>query len=358
MSEGLFESDWDEEDDVVPPPAVRKDEPMSPVAVVRESSPRHIPHTPTLTFPRPHTLMPVYVVFFYVVWQILTRSDDGEILEHLPSGSPLFSQPSYEQRNAPAPAPQYQLPYALQQLPSALPPTAESPSTVRWVLAYLVYPVYIAITLIAIPLPFLLNALNLLVSIVATILYPITSTFRLLARTFVLAPLNVVRNFLYALYPVYVFVGGVVGAGAFLGVAFGWAGRVLLGLLLRPRSRRRKSTRSRSKRRAASAEEDSPQTRRHSLPPQTPTSAYASTFPSQLRSRPASTSFETSRSRPVSGSFETSRSRPTSGSYERRFVPIVDVIEIDDGEYLPYEQSHTTARQGVVLGVRRRGGRI
>ncbi|KLT45256.1 hypothetical protein CC85DRAFT_153774 [Cutaneotrichosporon oleaginosum] len=231
-------------------------------------------------------------------------------------------------------------------------PPAEAPSTWRWLLASLIYPVYIAITLIAIPLPFLLNALNLLVSIVATILYPITSTFRLLARTFVLAPLIVVRNFLYALYPVYVFVGGVVGAGAFLGIAFGWVGRVLLNLLLKPRSRRRKSPRSRSKRRSTT-DEDSPQSRRHSLPPQTPTHA-----PTQQRSRPVSTSFETTRSRPASGSFETSRSRPASGSYERRFVPIVDVIEIDDGEYLPYEQSHTTARQGVVLGVRRRGGRV
>ncbi|BEJ00729.1 hypothetical protein CcaverHIS631_0505860 [Cutaneotrichosporon cavernicola] len=323
MSDGpeAYLSDWEEEEEeeeeqveVVQP--VRKDEPMSPVAVV------------------------LYVVFFYVVWQILTRADDTEILEHLPSGSPLFTaQPSYERNNPPAP--QYQLPYALQQLPSPLPP-AEAPSTWRWVLASLIYPVYIAITLIAIPLPFLLNALNLLTNIIATIIYPITSTFRLLARTFVLAPLIVVRDFLSALYPVYVFVGGVVGVGAFLGVAFGWAGRIVLNLVLRPRSRRRKGGRSKSKRRAGtlSNEDDSPPTRRHSLPPQ------SSTFASQQRSRP------------VSASFEDTVSRRASGSYERRFVPIVDVIEIDDGEYLPYEQSHTTARQGVVLGVRRRGGRV
>lgn len=292
----------------------------------------------------------VYVVFFYVVWQILTRSDDGEILEHLPSGSPVFStshQPSYE-RNAPTP--QYQLPYALQQIPSPIPSTnAESPSAWRWVLGTLVYPIYIAITLVAIPLPFLINALNLLVSIVSTILYPITSTFRLLARTFLLAPFNVLMGFLHALYPVYVFVGGVVGAGAFLGVAFGWVGRVVLGIVLRPRStpRRRKSTRTRTKRTSSSARAPAqaeppsptepiythaPHSKRHSMPPQ-------------------STTYSPVHANPV-------RSRPTSGSYERRFVPIVDVIEIDEGGFLPFEQSHSTARPGVVLGVRRRGTRI
>lgn len=296
------------------------------------------------------------------MWQILTRSDDGEILEHLPSGSPLFSasshQPSYE-RNAPTP--QYQLPYALQQIPSPMPSiNADSLSTWRWVLGMLVYPIYVGVTLIAIPLPFLMNALNLIVNIVTTILYPITSTCRLLARTFLLAPLNVLMGFLHALYPVYVFVGGVVGAGAFIGVAFGWVGRMVLSIVLKPRStqRRRKSTRTRTKRTSSSArspaQEAAPPSpepvythtshpKRHSMPPVSP--AY-----SPVHTTPA-------RPRPTSGSFEP-RSRPTSGQYERRFVPIVDVIEIDEGGYLPFEQSHSTARPGVVLGVRRRGARI
>lgn len=293
---------------------------------------------------------PVYVVFFYVVWQILTRSDDGEILEHLPPTSPLLSSASHSpyERSAPSHQP-YQLPYALQHIPSPIPSTnAESTSTWRMVLGTMVYPIYIAVTLIAIPLPFLINAFNLLMSIVNSILYPITSTFRLLARTFVIAPLTVVLGFLNALYPVYVFVGGIVGAGAFLGVAFGWIGRVLLSFILRPRStpRRRKSQRSKSKRNSSSSAR-APSTE----PKKAPEPVYTSTPHSKRHSMPPQPTDYS----PVKHS--TSRSRPTSGSYERRYVPIVDVIELDDGAYLPYEQSHTTARPGVVFGVRRRGTR-
>ncbi|GMK55567.1 hypothetical protein CspeluHIS016_0206230 [Cutaneotrichosporon spelunceum] len=305
MSEKGYISDREEgpEDKEKKPVAqtqVRKEEPMKPITVV------------------------LYVVFVYVVWQILTRADDTDFLDS-PKSSPRFTaQPTYERNSSPAP--QYQLPYAI---PTPLAP-AEASSTWRWVLACLVYPLYILITLIAIPFPFLLNGLNLLVTIIAAILHPFTSTLRLLTRTFVIGPLTVVKNFLSLLYPVYVFVAAVVAAGAFLGVTFGWAGRILSNLILRPPSRRRKTGRSKSKRHSPSTsnEDRSPQTHRQSLPLQRSSSA--------------------SQQRP----------RPVSASYERRFVPIVDVIEIVDDEFLPYEPSHTTARKGVVLGVRRRGGRV
>lgn len=307
-------------------------------------------------------------MFLYVVWQILTRSDDHEILSHMSAGPPL-SQPAFERQPA-APQQQYHLPYQLPQLASPISTTTEATATWRIVINALVYPIYIAITLIAIPMPFLISGLNLVFSIINTILYPITSTVRLLARTFILTPLNVVRGFLLALYPVYVFVGGVVGTGALLGIAFGWAGRVLTNLLVRPsQPRRRRSKRSKTQR--------APRERSSSRVAADPTFVSSRSRPSSMvyegdtlarqHSRPVSGVFDPTpervRSRPVSGVFENawnrpsfdSRSRPVSGSYERRYLPIVDVVEIDD-DMFEYEGVHTTAREGAVVGVRRRGG--
>lgn len=287
----------------------------------------------------------VYVVFFYVVWQILTRSDDNEILSHLP---PALQNVQHSFERSPSPQQPYHLPYALPQIPSPITPNAEATATWRIVIGTIVYPIYIAITLIAIPMPFLISGLNLIFSVINTILYPVTSTFRLLARTFIIAPLNVVRSFLLALYPVYVFVGGVVGAGAFMGVIFGWAGRLLTNLLIRPSQRSRKSKRSksirRSRDRSASKGDD------EYVPPSR--SRPVSGIYEAPRTRPTSGIYDAPRSRPVSASFE-SRSRPVSMSYERRFFPIVDVVEIDD-EMLEYENVHATGREGVVVGVRRR----
>lgn len=275
----------------------------------------------------------VYVVFFYIVWQILTRSDDNEILSHLPSSSPLLSQHGgggYDRgSSAPSAAQQPYLPYALPQLPPV--PSTKSDSTSMWrvVIGTIVYPIYLAVTLLAIPLPFLMNAVNLLLSVVQTILYPVTSTARLLARTFILAPLGVLFGFLQALYPVYVFVGGVVGVGAFLGVAAGYVGRLAMWYLL---GRRTPAAQPVKRRRSAR------RSKRHSLPP-APESAP--NFDHHHRS----SSFERQERLhvPRSPTFE----------YERRYVPIVDYVQIGD-QVLAIDQGVGTAREGVVLGVRRR----
>lgn len=325
---------------------------------------------------------PVYVVFFYIVWQILTRSDDTEILSHLPSGSPLLSPHALERSSALPPQPQQQqyLPYQLPQLPSPIQAAggSESSSTWRIVLGTIVYPIYLAIALVAIPLPYLINAVNLILSILSTILYPVTSTSRLLARTFVIAPLNLVYGFLSALYPVYVFVGGVVGVGCFMGMGAGWIGQLGLSWILRskPAPRRRKSRRVKSPRSThatLSQEEHSGQTQptslnRHSSLHRSGSVSFerpilesraSATFERPAMSRPTSGTFERPiLSRPVSGSYTAPGARPLSGSYERRYVPI-DVLHIGD-DLVAVDGHHGhggTAREAVVLGLRRRGVR-
>ncbi|ORY29006.1 hypothetical protein BCR39DRAFT_505706 [Naematelia encephala] len=203
-----------------------KDEPMSPVAVV------------------------FYVTALYLIFQILTRSDEHEILSHLnisPSSlaSTFRSDMSSSQLQSP-----YHLPYHLPQIPSPIPSAQQAGSTSTWrvVLAVAVYPVYLLITLLAIPLPLLMNVVHLVLTIVQTVLYPFTSTARLLTRTLLVAPLGVAATVTRALYPVWVFIGGTISVGCVLGVSAGWAGRALLDWALgRPRkgrSRRVKRTRS------------------------------------------------------------------------------------------------------------------
>ncbi|KAL1407699.1 hypothetical protein Q8F55_007132 [Vanrija albida] len=366
---GLYEEDelWEEDEDMydaarASPPQQRKEEPMSPVAVV------------------------LYVVFFYIVWQILTRSDDTEILSHLPSGSPLLSPHALERSSSlPPPQPQQHpyLPYPLPQLPSPIQAAggSESSSTWRVVLGTIVYPIYLAIALIAIPLPYLVNAVNLILSILSTILYPVTSTSRLLAKTFVIAPLNVVYGLISALYPVYVFVGGVVGVGCFMGMGAGWIGQLGLGWILRPKQlpRRRKSRRVKSPRSGhptlSQDEQAAPSLTRHSSLHRSGSVSFerpileqrassfehraSATFERPVISRPTSGTFERPiLSRPVSGSYTAPGSRPLSGSYERRYVPIVDVLQIGDDLVAVDNHGHGTAREAVVLGLRRRGVRV
>ena len=194
------------------------------------------------------------------------------------------------------------------------------------------YPIYLGVTLLAIPLPFLVNALNLLASILSTILYPVTSTARLLARTFILAPLSVVLSFLHALYPVYVFVGGVVGVGAFLGVAVGWLGRALMWLLLGRRSAptaAKKRKRRSSKRHSAPVNFDYDEYRHHSHGHHSEREHHRDVPP------PA----------PRSPSYE----------YERRYVPI-DYAQILD-DMARDARAAASGRDAVVLGLRRRGVR-
>lgn len=243
----------------------KRDEPMSPVMVVREPpsfDPFHpsslgeikkripVPFPDHAEYYHGRTMAPrlttiVYVVFFYIIWQILTRSDDTEILGHLPL-THLQSLSSSLHSDLRPQSP-YHLPYHLPQIPSPVPnTTSESTSTFRTILGVIVYPVYLLITLIATPLPLLLNALHLLGHVLGTVLYPITATSKLLGRTFILAPLGVASSVLAVFYPVYVFVAGVIGIGCVLGLGAGWIGKMVLDLLFGSSSKKKTDKRSKS----------------------------------------------------------------------------------------------------------------
>ena len=188
-------------------------------------------------------LILAYVIFFYIIWQILTRSDENEILSHLPPSSLLAH---HVDMHGTVQQP-YHLPYHLPPIPQIAPQSAEAAVPLwRMILAVAIYPVYFAITLLATPLPLLLNAVQLVLTILNTLLYPFTSTARVIIKTFVLGPLAVVKNILAVLYPLYVFVGGVVGVGCVMGMGAGWIGKVGLEWVLRRRDRRARSKRSAS----------------------------------------------------------------------------------------------------------------
>jgi hypothetical protein len=229
-----------------------------------------------------------------------------------------------------------------------------------------VYPVSLLVTLVAIPLPWLVNALLLVGSVLSTILYPVTWTARLLARTFILAPVHVVLAFLHTLYPVYVFVGGVVGVGAVLGVAFGWAARLLTWLLLDRRASASSATAAQPlrKRRRRS------RTKRYSFPQADHTAARV-----ERLERAAERAERAERSeRDV-----VSPLPQHQYEYERRYVPITDFtdyVQISDGMLAALDASRSAtspgpgpasatatrgagnAREAVVLGLRRRGLRL
>lgn len=166
------------------------------------------------------------------------------------------------------------MPYHLPHIPSPIPPASANGegSTSMWriALGVAVYPIYLAITLLAIPLPFLLNALHLVWDILTTVLYPVTATVSILTRTFVFAPFGLVRTIMSAFYPVYVFVGSVIGVGCVLGMGAGWAGRKLLDRVLgRKKTSKSRSGRSKSRSSASGRSRTSRTTRseRSALPP-------------------------------------------------------------------------------------------
>ncbi|KAL7423808.1 hypothetical protein Q5752_001392 [Cryptotrichosporon argae] len=204
----------------------RKDEPMSPVAVV------------------------LYVVFFYTIWQILTRSDDGEILAHLPPTSPLrnpFGIPM--DHSSPASSPYGHMPYHLPALPSPSSAQDASPSTLRLVFGVAMYPIYLALALLAIPVPYLFSFVLSLLGFVGVVLSPFTMTVRLIMRTFVVGPLGLLSNCIAALFPIYVFVGAVVTVGLLMGLGAGWVGQVGLDYLLRKKSGQGTAVKQRKSRR-------------------------------------------------------------------------------------------------------------
>lgn len=59
-------------------------------------------------------------------------------------------------------------------------------------------------------------------------MYPLTSTLRLMFKTFVLAPAGIAKSVLDAFYPIIAFIGGVVGVGCAMGLGAGWVGRTVL----------------------------------------------------------------------------------------------------------------------------------
>jgi hypothetical protein len=197
----------------------KKDEPMSPIAVV------------------------CYVVFFYVIWQILTRSDETEILSHLPLHLQSLSS-SHHSDLRPQPQSPYHLPYHLPQIPSPIPNNTEAVSTSRTMFGIIMYPFYLLVTIIATPFPLLLNAISLLFQVVVTILYPVTATFRVFGRTFILAPFHIISSAVAVFWPLYVFIAGVIGLGCVLGVGVGWAGKLFLDIIFG--RKKRSSSRSRS----------------------------------------------------------------------------------------------------------------
>lgn len=134
-------------------------------------------------------------------------------------------------------------PYGFPHIPSPLPPSSsgtESPSTTRWILGIAFYPFYLVLMLLAVPLPFAMSALTLIIDILSTLLLPFTFTGKLLGSAFIVAPYTWGRALLRAFYPIYVFVGGMIGVGCVMGLGAGWAGRKVLDLLT-GRSKREKS---------------------------------------------------------------------------------------------------------------------
>lgn len=305
----------------------RDEQPMSPFVVIRERRFGTV------------ELTPVYVVFFYLVWQILTRSDENEILSHLPPTSPLRGQQGHAVEHSASQQQPYQFPYALPHIPSPIRDTeaaAASSSTWRTVLQSILYPFYFLVTLAVIPLPFLNQALTLIMSIIGTILYPLTSTTRLLSRTFIVAPLQVVQGIFQALYPVYVFVGGVLGLGCFLGMSAGWIGQYSLDLLLTRKSPKRKTRRHKTK-------------KHHSH-------SHSST--SSPDSVDASAAVE--RSLAAAGNPRQPRS-PDIRTFHGRYVPVADIYDERDfelaGSAVNRAGGRSSAREPVVVGIRRRGMR-
>lgn len=277
----------------------------------------------------------VYVVFFYLVWQILTRSDETEILSHLPSTSPLRGQQqSHAIAEQSSQQQHYQFPYPLAPFPSpARDVEKSSTSTWRTVWHSVLYPFYLLVTLAVIPLPFLNQALTLVMSILGTILYPLTSTARLLSRTFIVGPLQLVTGLFQALYPAYVFVGGVLGLGCFLGMSAGYIGRYSLDFLLTRRSSKNRKTRSKTRKHST-----------HKTRVQEFTAAGRTTTTTTR-----ATVFE----HPLSG--HRAPLSPEVRTFHGRYVPVADIWDNPD---LSAVNASASARQPVVVGLRRRGMRI
>ena len=77
-------------------------------------------------------------------------------------------------------------------------------------------------------------------------MYPLTSTLRVMFKTFVIAPAGIAKAVLDVFYPIIAFVGGVVGVGCAMGLGAGWAGRTALEWLTGKKRRSDKAKRGSS----------------------------------------------------------------------------------------------------------------
>ncbi|WVR05786.1 hypothetical protein IAU60_002811 [Kwoniella sp. DSM 27419] len=208
----------------------KRDEPTSPVVVV------------------------LYVVAVYLVFQILTRSDEHEILSHLPL---IPSSSSFKQSHSPHSSldlQQYHLPYGFPPIPNPLPSTPKEEGLTFWriVVGVITYPLYLVITLLVTPLPLLMNILHIVKQILAVLISPIIAVLETCFRTFIMVPLGLARSVIEAFYPLYVFIGTVVGVGCALGAGAGLAGRTVLDWTLRwTGSSTRKEKTGKSRKRSA-----------------------------------------------------------------------------------------------------------
>lgn len=151
--------------------------------------------------------------------------------------------------------PRYHHPYQLPHVPGPTMPL-ENPSEAPWwrvIFRFMVYPINLAVALIATTLPLSLNALSLLIKLVSTLLWPFTSLAQLLFRTFVTYPWNICMRLLDLFYPVFVFVGGTLGVGCLIGGMAGWIGSVCISRYIKWKEgdRKRAKTRRRKTRSAS-----------------------------------------------------------------------------------------------------------
>ena len=278
----------------------------------------------------------MYVVFFYTIYQILTRSDENEILSHL---GPLSNVRMHHGGTSDSHHVNYHLPH--------LPHRDSTDPSPRYILAILMYPVYLLITILAIPIPLLLNALNLVMSVVGGMLGVVWSPMRMFGRTFVLGPAGVAKSLLDTVWPLVVWGGGVVSVGCAMGLGAGVMGRLGVEWIgpKRPKSSR-SSGKAKSKDRAKSSTATS---RSRSL-----RSAPTIDVDVDVADDPARSSRGSRESRGREG-------RPARHDRVASEVPALQhpkpILQrpiLEDGEW---PRAKSTGRPGVVVGVRRRGVR-
>ena len=195
------------------------------------------------------------MIALYLVFQIITRSDESEILSHisLPSSiipSSLSHDPPPDAHQAiPHTWPEHRQSQLTSQLPSP-PSTPASNSVWSYVVVganALVYSFRLIIALAYMPVPYVRRAIALFIAVTTVIFYPATSTINLLVGTFIIWPMRIASSVLSIFKPFLSFLGTVIGVGALMGLVVAWIGQRILRRLLGPRQvRGRRRTKKRS----------------------------------------------------------------------------------------------------------------